>query len=246
MRGGTLRGVRVLVAIDTSTSIASVAVASPEGRLLASFAAGEASPRERSGRDVLRFVAELLDGVGASREEIAAVAVARGPGSFTGVRIGVGAALGVAMGLAVPVVGVSTLEAIVVASRWALGDTGLLPVAILPAGPAQVYLGHPGDGGARFRERAVSVRRLVSSLPRRTRLLLCGEGARQHRERVSSRGSVVLERPGPLAPAVAAAGAAALARGERGDPADLAAVYLRPSGALTPLMRARSAARAGR
>lgn len=73
---------------------------------------------------LLPCLAELLEALGADAGDIDAVVVGKGPGSFTGVRIGVATAKGLAHGLDAPLFGVGTLDAI--AQRF-LGEGDLLP-----------------------------------------------------------------------------------------------------------------------
>ena len=68
-------------------------------------------PRSHSAR-VLPIVEAVLDEAGIARSSLDVIACDRGPGSFTGIRIGVGVAQGIAMGLDRPVVGVSSLLAL--------------------------------------------------------------------------------------------------------------------------------------
>ena len=70
-------------------------------------------------------LSRLLESVGVSLQDVGAVVVGRGPGSFTGVRIGVATAKGIAQGLSVALYGVGTLDA--VAERFA-GHEGLVGV----------------------------------------------------------------------------------------------------------------------
>jgi len=70
-------------------------------------------------------ISRLMDSADLSIRDVTTVVAGRGPGSFTGVRIGVSAAKGIAQGLGVPLVGVNTLDAI--AERFA-GRTGLVGV----------------------------------------------------------------------------------------------------------------------
>lgn len=83
-----------------------------------------AAPRAALG-EVLPATRELLDSVGMSVSDLGVVAAGRGPGSFTGVRIGVASAKGLAHGLGVPLVGLGTLDA--VAQRFSAHE-GLLGV----------------------------------------------------------------------------------------------------------------------
>ncbi|MFH2052882.1 MAG: tRNA (adenosine(37)-N6)-threonylcarbamoyltransferase complex dimerization subunit type 1 TsaB [bacterium] len=64
---------------------------------------------------LLPVIQELLDEAGRSREEVAGLGIVRGPGSFTGVRIGVATAKGLAYALGCELVAVSTLEAMAAA-----------------------------------------------------------------------------------------------------------------------------------
>ena len=93
----------LVLAFDTATHVATVALVDG-GRLLA----------ERSSRPfrILADADELLAGLGATQEDIAALVVGTGPGSFTGTRLGLALARGFALARKVPVAGVSTLDAL--------------------------------------------------------------------------------------------------------------------------------------
>lgn len=93
-----------ILAIDTATEACSVALWN-NGTINAHF---ELCPREHTQR-ILPMVQEILAASGASLNEIDALAFGRGPGSFTGVRIGIGIAQGLALGANLPMIGISTL-----------------------------------------------------------------------------------------------------------------------------------------
>jgi tRNA threonylcarbamoyladenosine biosynthesis protein TsaB len=101
------------LAFDTATGTATSALVR-DGQVLG----------ERTGRavEVLADADELLRTAGAVPRDLDLLAVGVGPGSFTGVRIGLAAARGVALALDLPVAGVSTLEAL------AAGAPGAVPV----------------------------------------------------------------------------------------------------------------------
>ena len=90
---------------------------------------------------IFSAVTEALDAAGTKRSDIGLVACDIGPGSFTGVRVGVASAKGLALGLGVPLVGVGSLEAMA-ASAFATGVVGPkdVVVAILDAKKQEFFL----------------------------------------------------------------------------------------------------------
>ena len=87
----------------------------------------------RHGETLLPAIDELLDRAGIDRSRLAAVIVGTGPGAFTGLRVGIATAKGLAHGMGCPIVGVSTAEAL-------LAGTTPRSVLLLPAGPADRLL----------------------------------------------------------------------------------------------------------
>ena len=97
----------LILAFETSAKAASVAL-TEDGKLL-----GEAYQNTglTHSQTLMVMAEDLLKTCGKTAQQVEAVAVAAGPGSFTGVRIGVAAAKGFAWGAEIPCYGVSTLEA---------------------------------------------------------------------------------------------------------------------------------------
>lgn len=169
----------------------------------------------------------------AGRDRPDLVAVARGPGSYTGLRIGVSAAKALAYAWDADLVGVSTLEA--AARRW-LGE-GAAVTALLDARRERVVAAvYEAEGGglpaARFGPRLLTLDECVEALQSQPRpLIVTGEGAEAYKERLEEAlaGDVQIpRRAGVLWPAdVAALGAELYAQGVRHDPFDLAPEYIR-------------------
>lgn len=113
----------LILCIETGTDICSVGLAR-NGELISLRESGE-------GRDHAKkvgvFVDELLCETGVAPDELDAVAVGKGPGSYTGLRIGVSFAKGLCYGLGIPLVAVGSLDAMVEVAREDF-EAGILDV----------------------------------------------------------------------------------------------------------------------
>ena len=98
----------MIIGLDSASPDQSVALADSSGALLAD--AAWSAPRGQ-GSELLPRILSLLDGRGATLRDVQGVAVGLGPGSFTGLRVGLALAKGLAAGLAIPIVGVPSLDA---------------------------------------------------------------------------------------------------------------------------------------
>jgi tRNA threonylcarbamoyladenosine biosynthesis protein TsaB len=123
-----------LLAIETSTIACSAAL--HDGALL--LERFEIAPREHA-ELLLPMIDALLAEAGWSRERLDVIAFGRGPGAFTGLRIAAAVAQGIAFGLDLPVVPVSTLAAL---ARGAMGEeSGARVIAAMDARMGEVYWG---------------------------------------------------------------------------------------------------------
>ena len=146
----------LILAFDTATDLATSALVA-DGVTL-----GERTTRPQS---LLADVDALLDAAGALPTDLTGIVVGTGPGSFTGTRIGLSVARGLALSLDLPVAGVSTLEALAAALDGAFpvidarrGEVFVLgPVAVRPEDvavpPGSVCI---GDGALRYRDLLVA------------------------------------------------------------------------------------------
>jgi tRNA threonylcarbamoyladenosine biosynthesis protein TsaB len=132
----------LLLALDTSTSTASVALF--DGQRVLSETTWLAG-REHSTR-LLVEVDAAFERIGRTPTELTGLVVARGPGSFTGVRVALSVAKGIAAGLKIPVWGVNSLDVL----AHAAGEVELPVRAVLEAGrgryaTARYEHGHPTE-----------------------------------------------------------------------------------------------------
>lgn len=132
---------RLLLSLDTAGTRCAVAVSElGDGSLLA-----RADPDIGRGHAevLMGLVADTLAAAGATYADLGRIAVVVGPGSFTGLRVGVAAAKGLALALAIPVVGVASLEALA-EPHWH-GATSVL--AVTDAKRGEVYAALYGPDG---------------------------------------------------------------------------------------------------
>lgn len=120
-----------ILAFESSAVSASVALIEDERLVAQSFQ----NCGLTHSRTLLPMAEDQLANCGVSLDEIDAIAVAHGPGSFTGVRIGVATVKGLALGAGKPCVGVSTLEAM----AWGARVLGGPLCCVMDARAGQVY-----------------------------------------------------------------------------------------------------------
>jgi tRNA threonylcarbamoyladenosine biosynthesis protein TsaB len=132
----------LVVGVDTATGINGVAVVDPTGLLGSVFS----PPGVRRRSDLLGMIETALARAGKSLADVALLAVAVGPGSFTGIRVGLGTAQGIADGAGLPLIGVDTLSAMATgAGAPAVGTT---LVSALVARKGELYAAFFENDGA--------------------------------------------------------------------------------------------------
>jgi tRNA threonylcarbamoyladenosine biosynthesis protein TsaB len=176
-------------------------------------------------------IAFLLDGLGLAAADIDGYAVTAGPGSFTGLRVGLSCVQGLALAWSRPCVGLCTLD--VLAARIAGAAPTL--VAVMDAYRGEVYAGVFESDGTRRGEPVTAVPGIaLAGLPAGAAFI--GDGAVRYRDdiravvpdaRFPSRSTFLAGTLGLLAEPVLAAGGGT-------PPAELRPLYLRGTGARVP------------
>jgi tRNA threonylcarbamoyladenosine biosynthesis protein TsaB len=218
-----------ILAVDTATPCCSVALAeNGEVRAAAVDATGVTHSRHLMG---------LIDGVMASAgwgvDQLDGFGVTRGPGSFTGIRIGMSAVMGLAQAVARPVVGVSVLETL----AWPLSQCGEPVCVLIDARRGEVYCGLYCWEGRTIKtlvpEQVAAPEHVLEMLPETC--LFVGSGASLYQDQIlAAKGARARFVPSfqqqPDAVVVAWLAEARLGT-EGGDAADLQPIYLRKSDA---------------
>ncbi len=202
-----------ILAIDTTAEFGSLALAGEEMPLHAP---------EGFGSVIFQHIELLLERVNLQLEDLDGFAATSGPGSFTGVRIGLACVKGLAEAMAKPVFGVSNLAAL---ARFGSTD---VRVPIIDARRGEVYAGVYDAGGKAIAPEVVcAFPALLAKLPSQSVEFICHDFSWFQR----FTDSPVVTAPQALAGMVARIAAERLARGESGDPAALDANYVRRSDA---------------
>lgn len=169
---------RTILAVDTSTSSCSAALLAG-GTLLGEDTCSGAG---NYSAQLLQMVDRLLRDAALVIDDVDCIAIAQGPGSFTGLRVGISTAQGLGFALAKPLVGVSTLE-IVASQNMPFAGT-VCPM--LDARRSQVYTclyeGTGNEAKAVSEQRVVCPQQWVSSL--QGPVLFCGSGAQAYRQAI--------------------------------------------------------------
>jgi tRNA threonylcarbamoyladenosine biosynthesis protein TsaB len=204
--------VTAVLGIDTAGPVVGAALWTPDGEKLW-------SQRIVRGADTVLIpaITELL----ASVDELTCVAVTVGPGAFTGLRVGVATALGIAVSRGVPVVPVSSLEA-----RAALED-GPRVLALLDARKSRVYAQSfcVTDDGPIALDQVVDAP-LADAIPD-SPFVAVGEGVIVDPDLILARGGIIAELP-HRSPALEVARIGARRLGSAVAPSVVALAYLRP------------------
>lgn len=213
-----------LLAIDTSTLVASVAIV--RGECVLSERAEQV--REGHGQSLMPLVQAVCVEAGVPSSTLAAIAAGIGPGTFTGLRVGLATAKGIALAHALPLIGISSLAAMARhawTSALARMHPELLAVPMFDARRGEIYTAaYDRAGTAILPEQAVPAVGFAEQLSQLQRPCLCfGEGFAQYRDVIVGvlGAQCVIGEAAMQHPRAALVAELALARLARGDVDDL-------------------------
>jgi tRNA threonylcarbamoyladenosine biosynthesis protein TsaB len=220
----------ILLAVDTVSRSCSVALVDRQGPISQSALVS----RETHSRHLMGLVSAILTASGVDLESVGGFGVTVGPGSFTGLRIGISAVKGLAAATGRPVVGISSLAALAEPFRWLDG----LVCPMMDARRNEVYAGlYRAENGVLvpvMTERAVLPETLLADI--NGDCMFVGDGAVAYRELISQKIGGRARFAAPYCSQVQAGvvGYLALRKFERGETMpgrDLVPAYLRRSDA---------------
>ena len=168
-----------ILSLETSTSICSVAI-HERGELLA---VAEIKVPGAHAEKLLDLVDAAMKQAELRMSDLDAVAVSQGPGSYTGLRIGVSTAKGIAYGLEIPLIGINTLQAMAASQ---LVNQGEFVVAVLDARRKEVYTQTFGDSLQEITsiEALVLEEGVFASVLEKGKVYFVGDGADKVKEEI--------------------------------------------------------------
>jgi tRNA threonylcarbamoyladenosine biosynthesis protein TsaB len=218
-----------ILSIDTSASAVGAAIAD-EGGLIGQL---ELAAGRQASETLLPLTKSLLHLTGLALSDMDALAVTVGPGSFTGLRIGLATVKAWVQALAKPLVAVSTLEAM----AYAANERGHLVCPILNARRGELYAALFAQGERLLEDMLITPQALAGRLAAYgSPVIFCGDGlAEAGKELTALLGENMQQAPEQrqcfLAGAAALLGRAKYLRQELADPIMLEPAYLRPAAA---------------
>jgi tRNA threonylcarbamoyladenosine biosynthesis protein TsaB len=168
-----------ILSIETSTSICSVAI-HERGELRA---VSEIKEPGAHAEKLLDLVDAAMKQAELRMSDLEAVAVSQGPGSYTGLRIGVSTAKGIAYGLEIPLIGINTLQAMAASQQVNQGE---FVVAVLDARRKEVYTQTFGDSLQEITsiEALVLEEGVFASVLEKGKVYFVGDGADKVKEEI--------------------------------------------------------------
>jgi tRNA threonylcarbamoyl adenosine modification protein YeaZ len=223
----------MIVAIDSSTDTASLALAQDKVLAKVSWRCGQNHSVE-----LLPRLTQLFDEAKVSLKDTSVVIVAKGPGSFNGLRVGLSTAKGLAFSLGVPIIGISSLEA----EAYGHAESGLPICPIFNAGRGEIAIAlyqKTNSGWNRIAsEHITTVEALADEIKEKT--LFCGEYVntidRQLKKRLKEKAVIA---PDQMRSAISLIELAKprIDAGDYDDPATLQPTYLRRPAITKPKRR---------
>jgi len=178
----------MIICLETATNLCSVALCNNEGVI----ALMESAETKSHASMLTVFIQEILEENGIKPGELEAIAVSRGPGSYTGLRIGVSAAKGIAYGASIHLIEIETIRSIfhgIIEKKpdYNEADSDIIFCPMLDARRMEVYYALYNTAGKRIKDIAAEVITAESfaEFPLSQKILFFGDGSAKCRHLIS-------------------------------------------------------------
>jgi tRNA threonylcarbamoyladenosine biosynthesis protein TsaB len=183
----------MIICLETATNLCSVALCDNAGVI----SLRESNEFKSHASQLTVFIEEILADQGIKARDLSAVAVSKGPGSYTGLRIGVSVAKGIAFGASIPLIGIETTFSM----YWGImkntyfssgSDSDTLFCPMLDARRMEVYYAIYDSGGNKIKDIAAEI---ISSntfinFPETRKIVFFGDGALKCKEVINRKNAL--------------------------------------------------------
>jgi tRNA threonylcarbamoyladenosine biosynthesis protein TsaB len=175
----------MILCLETATNLCSVALCDSAGVI----SLRESNESKSHASQLTVFIEEILAGQGIKARDLSAVAVSKGPGSYTGLRIGVSVAKGIAYGASIPLIGIETTFSMYCgimesATFNAESDDATLFCPMLDARRMEVYYAIYDSRGNKIKDIAAEIicQETFNNFPETKKIVFFGDGALKCKE----------------------------------------------------------------
>ena len=183
----------MIICLETATNICSVALCDSAGVI----SLKESNETKSHAALLTVFIEEILRDKGIKAADLEAVAVSKGPGSYTGLRIGVSVAKGIAYGASIPLIGIETTLSMfygITGSKYfnPESDINTLFCPMLDARRMEVYYAIFDSGGNRLKDISAEIINgdTFSHIPESQKIIFFGDGAIKCKEVINRKNSL--------------------------------------------------------
>lgn len=185
----------MIICLETATNLCSVALIDNAGLV----SLRESNELKSHASLLTVFAEEILKNQGLEASDLDAVAVSKGPGSYTGLRIGVSAAKGIAYGASIPLIGIETT----LSMFWGMKENTVFSESeknplfcpMLDARRMEVYYAIYSSTGEKIKDISAEVvtEDLFTDIPESQRIIFFGDGARKCKDIINHKNAIFAE-----------------------------------------------------
>ena len=184
----------MIICLETATNLCSVALIDNAGLV----SLRESNELKSHASLLTVFAEEILKNQGMEAGDLDAVAVSKGPGSYTGLRIGVSVAKGIAYGASIPLIGVETTLSMFWGMKQNIPESEINPFLFCPmldARRMEVYYAIYNSTGEKIKDISAEVvtEDLFTDIPESQRIIFFGDGATKCKDIINHKNAIFAE-----------------------------------------------------
>jgi tRNA threonylcarbamoyladenosine biosynthesis protein TsaB len=184
----------MIICLETATNLCSVALIDNAGLV----SLRESNELKSHASLLTVFAEEILKNQGIKASDLDAVAVSKGPGSYTGLRIGVSVAKGIAYGASIPLIGVETTLSMFWGMKQNIPESEINPLLFCPmldARRMEVYYAIYNSTGEKIKDISAEVvtEDLFTDIPESQRIIFFGDGATKCKDIINHKNAIFAE-----------------------------------------------------